>query len=123
MNVFSEASGRLSAVFFPSPRRRGCHQKVRNDLRDAVVGSFGPPIMSRLIHRISGSLSIKLLLIGELVLVVAVLTLLLPLRREMREQVIRDLQNEVRSIAVTAALQLDGETLRTIRTPADANTP
>src|SRR4051794_36789306 len=79
--------------------------------------------MRKLFRQISASLSIKLLLIGELVLLVAVLTLLLPLRREMREQGIRDLQNEVRSIAVTAALQLDGDALKSIRTPADARTP
>jgi serine phosphatase RsbU (regulator of sigma subunit) len=68
-------------------------------------------------------LSLKLLLIGELVLLVAVLALFIPWRREMRAQVIRDLQNELRSIAVTAALQLDGDELKTIRTAADADKP
>lgn len=72
--------------------------------------------------RLTFNLSLKLLLIGEFVLLVAVLALLWPLRREMREQVIRDLQNEVHSIAVTAALQLDGDALKTIRKPEDAKT-
>ena len=79
--------------------------------------------MWKSLRRVRVSLAVKLLLIGELVLVVAVLALLLPLRREMRQQVIRDLQNELRSIAVTAALQLDGDAIQRIRTPADADTP
>jgi serine phosphatase RsbU (regulator of sigma subunit) len=65
-------------------------------------------------------LSVKLLLISELVLLLAVLALLLPLRREMRKQVVSGLQNELRSIASTAALQLDGDKLARIRDASDA---
>lgn len=79
--------------------------------------------MSSLLSRISRSLSTKLLVIFELVLLAAVLALLLPVHRAMREQVIGDLQNELRSIASTAALQLDGDKLATIRSSADVASP
>lgn len=54
-------------------------------------------------------LGTKLLLISELVLLVLVVVILIPVRNEMRQQVIGDLQNELRAIAATAALQIDGD--------------
>lgn len=68
-------------------------------------------------------LSVKLLLFFEAVLLVAVLALLLPVRHAMRAQIIGDLQRELRAIATTAALQIDGDQLKTIRTLADSATP
>jgi serine phosphatase RsbU (regulator of sigma subunit) len=63
----------------------------------------------------------KLLLYFELVLLIAVATLLLLVRAQMRKQVVQDMQREIGAIASTAALQLDGDLLKTIRTSADAN--
>ncbi len=54
-------------------------------------------------------LSTKLVIISELVLVLLVFVLLVPVRQQMRQQVIEDMQNELRAIAVTAALQIDGD--------------
>jgi serine phosphatase RsbU (regulator of sigma subunit) len=58
------------------------------------------------------SLRIKLLIFFELVLLIAILALLIPVKTKMREQVITDMQNELRAIAGTAALQLDGDTVQ-----------
>ncbi len=55
-------------------------------------------------------LGTKLLIISELVLLILVVVILLPVRNEMRQQVIGDMQNELRAIAATAALQIDGDT-------------
>ena len=57
----------------------------------------------------------KLLLYFELVLLIAVATLLLLVRTQMRKQVVEDMQREIGAIASTAALQLDGDLLKTIR--------
>ncbi len=64
------------------------------------------PALQRFLPR---SLSIKLLIIFELVLLIAILALLIPVRSKMREQIVVDMQNELRGIAGTAALQLDGD--------------
>ncbi len=57
----------------------------------------------------------KLLLISEGVLLVAVLALLLPVRHHMRQQVVDDLQQNLRAIAATGALELDGDLHAQIR--------
>ncbi|MEM6553379.1 MAG: SpoIIE family protein phosphatase [Planctomycetota bacterium] len=54
-------------------------------------------------------LSTKLLLFGELVLLLLVFGMIVPIRASMRMQVIEDIQRELRSVASTAALQLDGD--------------
>ncbi|MEM7227637.1 MAG: SpoIIE family protein phosphatase [Planctomycetota bacterium] len=54
-------------------------------------------------------LSTKLLLFSELVLIVLVAGMIIPIRAQMRGQVIHDMQHELRSVAATAALQIDGE--------------
>jgi serine phosphatase RsbU (regulator of sigma subunit) len=56
-------------------------------------------------------LSIKLLVIFELVLLIAICALLIAVKSKMREQIVVDMQNELRGIAGTAALQLDGDLL------------
>jgi serine phosphatase RsbU (regulator of sigma subunit) len=66
-------------------------------------------------------LSFKLLLISELVLLIAVLVLVVPVWRAMRGQVVDNMQNELKAIASTAALQLDGDLHRSIRTMGDAD--
>lgn len=68
-------------------------------------------------------LNVKVLLVFELVLLLAVATLLAPVWVEMREQVVTDLQNELLAIAMTASLQIDGDLHRAIRTGADVDTP
>jgi serine phosphatase RsbU (regulator of sigma subunit) len=55
-------------------------------------------------------LSTKLLLISELVLVLLVAGMIIPIRMQMRQQVVRDMQHELKAIAATAALQIDGQT-------------
>jgi serine phosphatase RsbU (regulator of sigma subunit) len=65
-------------------------------------------------------LSLKLLLISELVLLVAVLVLVVPVWNAMRGQVVDNMQNELKAIASTAALQLDGDLHNAIRTMKDA---
>jgi hypothetical protein len=74
-------------------------------------------------RRFSPGISLKLLFVGEVVLLIAVLAMLIPLRREMRRQVISDLQNELQSIASTGALQIDGELIKQIRSADDAKSP
>ncbi len=54
-------------------------------------------------------LSAKLLLILELVLLCLLTVLLVPVRQQMHGQVVEDMQNELRAIAATAALHLDGD--------------
>lgn len=54
-------------------------------------------------------LGTKLLLISEIVLLVLVMVILVPVRDQMRKQVIDDMQNELRAIAATAALGIDGD--------------
>ncbi|MEM9252437.1 MAG: SpoIIE family protein phosphatase [Planctomycetota bacterium] len=54
-------------------------------------------------------LSTKLLLISELVLLLLVFGMILPIRVQMRNQAIADIQHELRSVAATAALQLPGD--------------
>ena len=66
-------------------------------------------------------LSVKLLLIFEAVLLVGVLALVLPVWSAMRGQVVENLQNELKAIASTAALEIDGDLHEMIREPGDAN--
>lgn len=68
-------------------------------------------------------LSLKLLLLMELVLIGAVVALVLPLRDGMRRQVIEDIQRELTAIAATAALQLDADLLAQIDGPEDTDSP
>jgi serine phosphatase RsbU (regulator of sigma subunit) len=51
----------------------------------------------------------KLLLVTEIVLLVAVLALLLPLRASMREQIVTDIQRELATIAANTALYIDAD--------------
>ncbi|MHC4981480.1 MAG: PP2C family protein-serine/threonine phosphatase, partial [Planctomycetota bacterium] len=66
-------------------------------------------------------LSFKLLLISELVLLIAVLVLVVPVWTAMRGQVVDNMQNELKAIASTAALQVDGDLHNAIRTMEDAD--
>jgi hypothetical protein len=66
-------------------------------------------------------LSFKLLLISELVLLIAVLVLVVPVWNAMRGQVVDNMQNELKAIASTAALQLDGDLHRSVRSMEDAD--
>jgi serine phosphatase RsbU (regulator of sigma subunit) len=68
-------------------------------------------------------LSFKLLLISEAVLLVAVLVLVVPVWRAMGRQVVENMQNELKAIASTAALNIDGDAHALIRTPGDAERP
>jgi len=52
-------------------------------------------------------LSVKLLLVGEAILILLVISMVVPIRLYMRDMAIRDIQQEMRSIAATAALQMD----------------
>ncbi len=54
-------------------------------------------------------LSTKLLVISELVLLLLVCVLLVPVRFQMRQQIIVDIQSRLNAIAATAALQIDGD--------------
>jgi len=54
-------------------------------------------------------LSTKLLLISELVILLLVAGMIIPIRSQMRRQAVSDMQHELRSVAATAALQLDGD--------------
>ena len=71
--------------------------------------------------RLHLNLNIKLLLIGELVLLVMTLVLLFPVRGQMREQVTLDIQRELRAIAATGALYLNGDWHAQIDAPGDVN--
>ncbi|MHC4992906.1 MAG: PP2C family protein-serine/threonine phosphatase [Planctomycetota bacterium] len=64
-------------------------------------------------------LTIKLLLISELVLVVAVTVLVVPFWNAMRLQVVANMQDELKAIAATGALQLDGDLHRNVRSTED----
>jgi serine phosphatase RsbU (regulator of sigma subunit) len=68
-------------------------------------------------------LNLKLLLFFELVLLIAVGIMLMLVRAQMHRQIVRDMQRELGGIASTAALQLDGDLLKSIRTGNHQNTP
>lgn len=68
-------------------------------------------------------LNAKLLLFFEIVLLIAVGTMLVLIRGQMREQVVGDMQRELHAIATTASLQLDGDLLKAVRTSADSSSP
>lgn len=78
--------------------------------------------MASLYRSFRASVSLKLLIVLALVLLLAVLAILLPLRVQMRNQIVEDLQNQLRAIAQTAVLQLDGDLLRQVRRPGDERT-
>jgi|GEM_PF-2930773 len=66
-----------------------------------------------MLHRITKlvltKLSLKLLIISELVLIFAIIALLLPIRQQMRGQIIDDVQQKLLAIANTGAAQIDGD--------------
>ncbi|MEM6391980.1 MAG: SpoIIE family protein phosphatase [Planctomycetota bacterium] len=68
-------------------------------------------------------LSTKLLLFGELVLLLLVFGMIVPIRASMRMQVVEDIQQELRSVASTAALQLDGDLHAEAVASGDASSP
>ncbi|MEM1213909.1 MAG: SpoIIE family protein phosphatase [Planctomycetota bacterium] len=68
-------------------------------------------------------LSTKLLLFGELVLLLLVFGMIVPIRASMRTQVVEDIQQELRSVASTAALQLDGDLHAEAVASGDATSP
>jgi len=68
-------------------------------------------------------LSIKLLLVGEAVLIVLVVSMLVPIRMYMRHMAITDIQQEMRSIAATAALQMDSELHQQVALNRDPTSP
>src|SRR5438552_7162586 len=69
------------------------------------------------------SVSVKLLVISEVVLLGTLFGLLLHIRSAMRQQVIEDLQHEIQGIATTAAIQLNGDDVKLIRSSDDAKSP
>lgn len=79
--------------------------------------------MPRFLVPIRRSIGVKLLIVSELVLGVTIVLMLAAVLPQMRNQIIVDIQNRLMAIANTAALQLPGDVVRTIRVPADAETP
>jgi hypothetical protein len=69
------------------------------------------------------SVSFKLLVFSNIVLLGTLCGLLLRISPTLRTQVARRLQGELQGIANTAAIQLDGDKIKTIRTNADAKSP
>ena len=68
-------------------------------------------------------LSVKLLLNLELLLLLLILGMIIPIRLQMRDQVIADMQTELRSVAATAALQIDGDAHRRVAERQDPGDP
>ena len=68
-------------------------------------------------------LKLKMILILEVALLLLVLALLMPFRNQVHGELIEGLQHELRAIAATAALQIDGDLHKTIRSPDDAEKP
>lgn len=68
-------------------------------------------------------LALKLLIVTELALLVAIVAMLLPVRWQMHAQAVADLQAELRSVATVAALQVPGDKLRLVRGAADKTLP
>lgn len=68
-------------------------------------------------------LSTKLLVISELVLLVLVCVLLVPVRYQMRQQIIADIQTQLNAIAATAALQIDGDLHGQLTADTDPDSP
>src|SRR3954447_17878506 len=69
------------------------------------------------------SVSFKLLVFSNIVLLGTLCGLLLRMGPILRTQVSRRLQSELQTIATSAAIQLDGDRIKTIRTNADAKSP
>jgi serine phosphatase RsbU (regulator of sigma subunit) len=66
-------------------------------------------------------LSFKLLVVTELMLLVAIVATLVPVRSAIRDQVEADLQAKLQGIASTGALQLSGDDIAHIRQTGDEN--
>lgn len=79
--------------------------------------------MLRLFRGIRTSISVKLLIVSELLLILTIILIMASVLPRMRDQIIKDIQNRLLAVANTAALQLDGDALKTIRNPKDAYTP
>jgi serine phosphatase RsbU (regulator of sigma subunit) len=67
-------------------------------------------------------ITVKLLGISEAVLLIAVLVLLVPVLRTTHDQIVDGMKNELRAIAGTAALHIDGDLHATIRDADDVDT-
>jgi len=68
-------------------------------------------------------LSVKLLLVGEATLILLVVSMLVPMRMYMRNMAIDDIQREMRSVAGTAALQIDADLHEMVVQTQDPNHP
>ncbi len=66
-------------------------------------------MLPRLAKLVLTKLSLKLLIISELVLIFTIIALLLPMRQQMRGQIIDDVQQKLLAIANTGAAQIDGD--------------
>ncbi len=64
-------------------------------------------------------ITLKLLLAFEAILLVTILALVLPVRSQMHGQVIEGMQKELRAVASTGAIQIDGDAHSRIRTQDD----
>lgn len=69
--------------------------------------------------RLSRTVRFKLLLVGEIVIILGIAALWLPVREEIRRQIIRSMQQQLQAVAATAALQLDGDLHARIRDEGD----
>ncbi len=76
----------------------------------------------RALRRHITTLRFKLLLIGEMVVIVGVLALFIPMRAEFRNQIIQDMQRQLQAIAATSALQIDGDLHTRIQDESDWHT-
>jgi serine phosphatase RsbU (regulator of sigma subunit) len=61
----------------------------------------------------------KLLLVGEIAIVLGIAVLWLPVREEIRQQIVRSTQQQLQAIAATAALRVDGDLHSRIRDEGD----
>lgn len=73
--------------------------------------------------RLRRPLSLKLLVVTELALMVAIVAMLLPTRQALHDQIEEDLGAKLKTIASTAALLLDGDKIQTFRSADDALRP
>jgi len=68
-------------------------------------------------------LSTKLLLISELVILMLVAGMIIPIRVQMRRQAVTDIQHELRAVAATSALQIDGDLHQQVAATQDPDGP
>lgn len=68
-------------------------------------------------------LSFKLLLISELVVIALIAGMVIPIRVQMRGQVITNMQRELKAVAATAALQVDGDLHQQVARTQSADDP